>query len=307
MTNKPKNLIFIGSKELGLKAMKTIFNLAPSSLTRVISFDDSNDSRSSFPEFSRFCKDNNVNLTILKKPSDLSREIKKNKPEICIVIGWYWIIKSELLKNISLGFFGVHASLLPKYRGCSPTVWAIINGENQHGVTLFRFDNGIDTGDILAQNTFDIKENDYISDVLQKIESETIKIMHDSIPRILAGDYKVRRQDHRQASYCAQRRPEDGHIDWNKSCFEIYNFIRAQSRPYPGAFSNLENGKTLRIWRSEIFPADYYGVPGVISQVSHDHAVITCGKGALKLLEVQIDNSKSNCVMGNLKYGMRLT
>jgi len=306
-TNEPKNLIFIGSKKLGLEVMKAIFRVAPSNLTGVISFDDSDDTRSVFSDFKKFCRMKNVDLTILKKPSELSRVIEEKKPDLCIVVGWYWIIKRELLEKVPLGVYGVHASLLPRYRGCSPLVWAVINGENQHGVTLFRFDDGMDTGDIFAQKTFVVDVSDYISDVLLKVESETLEIIREFIPLMLAGDYRGKPQDHKRATYCAQRRPEDGHIDWNHSSYEIYNFIRAQSRPYPGAFTILVDGRTLRIWRAEVFPAEYYGVPGVVAQVTPDNAIVTCGDGALSLLEVQADDGEPISAKKILKYGMRLT
>src|SRR5207244_3974947 len=82
-------------------------------------------------------------------------------------------------------------------------------------------------------------------------------------------------------TYVSLRRPEDGRIDWNRSAVEVCNFIRAQTRPYPGAFTHLPPSKLLRIWRATVFPYPYYGVPGLVGQKANNGVVVSCGDGAV--------------------------
>jgi methionyl-tRNA formyltransferase len=114
-----------------------------------------------------------------------------------------------------------------------------------------------------------------------------------------------RKQDHELATYGSPRRPEDGRISWNQPASEIYNFIRAQTRPYPGAFTHLDEGRVLRIWQASIFPYPYYGVPGLVGQKHMDGFVVACGEGRITIQECQLEGGPLP-VNSALKWGMRL-
>jgi methionyl-tRNA formyltransferase len=146
---------------------------------------------------------------------------------------------------------GIHASLLPKYRGGAPLVWAIINGEKTTGVSLFYFDQGVDTGDVIAQKKIEISDTDDIRTVYEKATLAAVDVLRESLPLIREGQAPRIPQDHANATIFPQRKPEDGLIDWTRTPDEIRNFIRAQTRPYPGAFTVLE-GKKVTIWDADI-------------------------------------------------------
>jgi methionyl-tRNA formyltransferase len=209
-----------------------------------------------------------------------------------LVAGWYWIIKPALLRTVPAGFLGLHQSLLPKYRGSAPLVWAALRGEEQTGVSLFYFDEGIDTGDIVDQVSFTVAPQETITDVLTKAESAAVEL--------------VTRYAGPLATYGSPRRPEDGRICWNQSASEVHNFIRAQTRPYPGAFTHLAEEKVLRIWRASPFPYPYYGVPGLVGQKHMDGFVVACGEGAVTIQEWEFDGDASMPVNLGLKWGIRL-
>ena len=152
-------MIFIGSKQIGLEVLARIYELYPKQLKGVITFDDSNDIRTKLDSFKTLSKTIKKPLYILTKPSELVNVVEKVKPDLGIVVGWYWIIKPNILNKVRRGILGIHASQLPKYRGSAPLVWQIINGEKESGVTLFYFDKGMDSGDIVGQKRFKIKEN----------------------------------------------------------------------------------------------------------------------------------------------------
>lgn len=172
-------------------------------------------------------------------------------PSLIVVIGWYYMIPASLRDLAPLGCVGIHASLLPKYRGGAPLVWAMINGEKETGISLFYFDDGVDTGDIVVQTKIEIEPDDNISHLLKKVEASCISMMDEYIPMLLQGTAPRTQQLHEDATEYPQRKPEDGEIDWTWSGEQINNFIKAQTKPYPGAFTYI-NGRKLMIWDAEI-------------------------------------------------------
>lgn len=296
-----KKCLFIGSKELGFTIFKSLVEKYPSTILGCVTYDDRDDVRSKFNEFNEYCEEKDIHLEILDKPSKLKSIIENIKPDFCLVIGWYWIIGKETLKLCKSGFIGIHASLLPKYRGCSPLVWAMINGEKETGVSMFYFDEGIDSGEIIAQKSISILEQDYISDLLIKVENETKKIIDEEYPKIVNGTNEKMIQNNEDISYCAQRMPEHGRINWNSSSIDIYNFIRAQSKPYPGAYTVTNEGRIVKIFKSEIFKYMYYGLPGQIVSVQDNKVLVVCKNGAV-LLSIDKNDIDDN-LKDIFKYG----
>jgi methionyl-tRNA formyltransferase len=298
-----KRVIFIGSKQLGLTALETIRAIAPDSLHMAVTCDDRSDDRSVLDGFRSYCHDHRLILEVLKRPRCLTDIIAAERPDLCLVVGWYWLLDHHLLDLVPDGFIGVHASMLPRYRGGAPLVWTLINGDQVGGITLFHFDTGMDTGDIVAQREFSLDLNDTIADALRKAELSLKELLRESYPAVLNGTAPRLPQQHELASYCAQRRPEDGRINWNQSDREIHNFIRAQSKPYPGAFCPLDDGRILRIWRSRPFDYEYYGPPGKVVQKNSSGVIVTCGSGAVVLKEVQVDSNPPLAAAKVLKQG----
>jgi len=300
-----KKVLFLGSKQLGLISAKNLYFSAPNKLSGIITFDDSKDERSVLGDFKQFSYEKKIPIYILKKPSELLGLIEKEKPDLIIVVGWYWIINERLLDKVPDGIIGIHASLLPKYRGFAPLVWAIINGEKRTGISLFYFDRGIDSGDIVAQKEFDILENDTIKEVLEKTERSIADILKENYSKLLSGEAPRTKQNHKNATYCSQRKPEDGRINWNFSNKKIHDFIRAQAPPYPGAFSYIKD-KKITITKSRLFPYPYFGIPGFVSQVKSKSVIVCCATNAIEILEILIDGENKPILPSNyIKYGQQ--
>lgn len=183
--------------------------------------------------------------------SSYLQHLNRWQPDLLLVLGWYYIIPHEARESVPLGCAGIHASLLPKYRGGAPIPWAIINGEITTGVTLFYMGDGIDDGDIIAQKDFAIEDADNCVTAYEKATQSSIQILREYLPLIATGTAPRTPQDHSQATYFPLRKPEDGLIDWSWSAKRIHNFIRAQTRPYPGAFTYIQ-GKKVVIWDADI-------------------------------------------------------
>jgi len=178
-------------------------------------------------------------------------QIKRWHPDLMLVLGWYFMIPTKVRESVPLGCAGIHASLLPKYRGGAPITWAIINGETQTGITFFYMTEGVDNGAIIAQERFSIEDNDNCATVYEKATLASIKVLHEYLPQIATGTAPHISQDESQATYSPQRKPEDGLIDWSWNQKRIRDFIRAQTHPYPGAFTYIGE-KKVTIWDADI-------------------------------------------------------
>lgn len=175
------------------------------------------------------------------------------QPDLLVVVGWYYMIPASLRALAPMGCVGIHGSLLPKYRGGAPLVWALIEGETETGMSLFHFTDGVDDGDIVGQIRFPIAPRDTIADLLIKGEVAAEALVREYIPQMALGTAPRVPQHHADATVWPQRRPDDGRIDWSWDAARIDRFIRAQTHPYPGAFTEID-GKRVRIWAGDIEP-----------------------------------------------------
>ena len=175
-------------------------------------------------------------------------QIKSLDPEIILVAGWYFMIPEVILNLPKDGVWGIHSSLLPEYAGGAPLVWAKINGEKYTGVTLFRMIKGVDNGDIIGQEKFKIEIDDSIKHLLDKSFQASKKLL---IKYINKEKITYKKQNYEELKVFPQRSPNDGEIDWTKTDIEINNFIKAQTKPYPGAWTIIGNYKVI-IWDAKI-------------------------------------------------------
>jgi methionyl-tRNA formyltransferase len=195
----------------------------------------------------QFCEQNKLRVFVGNPRNGRAKEfIAKNECEILISINYLFLIEEDII-NLSKGLtFNIHGSLLPKYRGRTPHVWAIINGEEFTGITAHIIDEGCDSGDILEQIKISIEPNDTGDNILTKYESNYLPLIEKVIDSFNQGKLKPKKQDPKKATYYGKRIPDDGLINWNWQKERIYNWIRAQAHPYPGAFTFL-HGKKITI------------------------------------------------------------
>jgi len=216
------------------------------------------------------------------RESELNSWLLSLEFDFILVVGWYHIIpKSWTEKFVCLG---IHASLLPKYRGGAPLVWALLNGESESGVTLFRLDEGVDTGLVIAQEKFSINDEDTIADLLKRTTEATLKVCDKTLPGLdLQNELTYRSQAGTISSY-PQRSPLDGKIPNVMKSKDLRNFIRAQTRPYPGAYLE-KNSLKLYIWSCKPDATKFLELtPGEI-RFDGNSLFIQCQDGLLGLNE----------------------
>lgn len=169
--------------------------------------------------------------------------IQNYKIDTLVSINYLFLIEKDIYAYASKFAFNVHGSLLPKYRGRTPHVWAIINNEKETGVTAHKIDDDCDTGDIIAQVKIPICNTDTGNDVLLKFKEAYEEIVFDVLDRIEKENIQLTPQNHSFATCFGKRTPGDGKIDWNWQKERIYNWVRAQAYPYPGAFTRYQDQK----------------------------------------------------------------
>lgn len=214
--------------------------------------------------------------------------IKKMQPDFIFSFYYRHILSKEILSLAPKGAFNLHSSLLPKYRGCVPINWAILNGETKTGVTLHKMIVKVDSGDIIMQKKVSINTTDTSLILHYKICQAAEQLLNDILPLIKIDHYSARPQDESQATYFGPRRAEDGLIDWSKSATEVNNFVRALTHPYPGAFTYLGENKMI-IWRTRILEKSHDELSGII--ISTNPLQITCGRDLIEVLTGQYDES----------------
>ncbi len=170
-------------------------------------------------------------------------------PDLILSLYYRTMIPMPLLEVASLGAFNMHGSYLPRYRGRAPLNWAIINGEDHTGVTLHVMEKSADTGAIVDQEKIPIGATESVADILPRVPQAAVSVLARQLDALLKGTPPLTPQNHDLATYFGRRTPADGRIDWNQSGAAIFNLVRALTRPFPGAFTELP-GYTgeIRVW-----------------------------------------------------------
>jgi len=197
-------------------------------------------------EISNFCEQKSIDVFTRNPRGGRAAEfILGKKIDVLVSINYLFIIENDLIRLPEKIAFNIHGSLLPKYRGRTPHIWAIICNEKKTGITAHVIDEGCDTGDIIEQLAIPIKSTDTGADILAKYNRRYFSLVKSVLQKIEANDVRFRKQDHTKATCYGKRAPEDGKIDWNWHKERIRNWVRAQAHPYPGAFSYIENTRLI--------------------------------------------------------------
>lgn len=231
----------------------------------------------------------------LKFNIETVEELKKLKPDLVIVAAYGKIIPKSALEIPGFGCINVHVSLLPKYRGPSPIQNALLAGEKETGVTIMLMDQGVDTGDILAQEISPIKPNDNTEMLMGKLAELGAKLLLKTLPLWIEGKIEKMSQDHSKATNCQLIEREDGKIYWTDSAEDIYNRYRALT-PWPGIFTYWKNDseiirlKLIAIELQKTSPIEKRA-EGEIFEIGSDIGVQTA-QGVIILKELQKEGKK---------------
>jgi methionyl-tRNA formyltransferase len=231
----------------------------------------------------------------LKNPEFLEH-LKSLNADLQIVVA-FRMLPEVVWSMPPLGTINLHGSLLPQYRGAAPINWAVINGEKQTGVTTFKLQHQIDTGDILLQQSFAIGENDTAGDVHDTMKEIGAAVLVKTVAGLATGNLKETPQFEienlkSEIRHAPKIFTETCTIDFTKTVEEVYNLIRGLS-PFPGAFTKL-NGKMLKIYKAirldGLQPSDTYETDG------KTFLKFACANGYIDVKELQLEGKKKMTV-----------
>jgi methionyl-tRNA formyltransferase len=230
----------------------------------------------------------------IKKNEEFRTQLESLAPDVILVVAYGRIIPKWMLDLPRFGNLNLHASLLPKYRGAAPIQWAVANGEPETGVTTMRLDEGLDTGDILLQQTLTIAPDQTAQDVFPLLAEMGAALMVETLEGLASGTITPRMQDAAQATHAPILKRDDGRMDFNQPAMTLYNRWRG-FQPWPGAWTQL-NGKKFVAQR--LMPLDAGSLtggpdePGTL-RVEQGRMFVRCGADTwLELVEVQLEGKK---------------
>ena len=211
------------------------------------------------------------------------------KPDIIYCIGWSYLLGDNFLTLAPLGAIGFHPAKLPQNRGRHPIIWALVLGLSSTASTFFRMDLSADSGPIISQVDISISNSDNAASLYEKILHEMKRQIPDFTHQLNQKKAIFVEQDHNASNTWRKRSRTDGLIDWRMQAEDIYNLVRALSRPYPGAeFQN--SGSYTLVWESvvsdKIFSRNIE--PGYVLVVNKNSFTIKCGgESAITILGIE--------------------
>ena len=284
--------IFVSFDEIGWYCLKEILKLG-GNVTGVFTLDDDRRERMSGNQaFDDITREYNIPLYKIKNINDneVLEYVRRCEPDISFVIGWSQLVKNEFISIAKYTCVGMHPTLLPKHRGRAPIPWAIIYGLRKTGVTMFHIKEEADNGEIIGQVEIPIVFEDDAKSLYEKTLYGHIDLVKEYFPMLQEGNAPRIMQDESKASNWPKRTPKDGIVDWNMSARHLYDWVRALTDPYPGAYT-FYNERKLIIWKSKLInESDLNNNSGKIVDINKEGLIVSSGAGLIALRSVQFEN-----------------
>jgi methionyl-tRNA formyltransferase len=228
-----------------------------------------------------------------KRVSDESfcRIIQRKSPDLLVVIAFGQILTEQLLSIPSWGGLNIHASLLPQYRGAAPIQRAIMDDQNETGLTAMHMTRGLDSGPILAQERISIGEAENAGHLHDRLSNMAAPFLLKTVQGLSENRIHETPQDNRMATYAAKIDRNTGRILWDRSANQISALIRGLD-PWPGAFTTIK-GKTLKLFSSRVMTVEDAGtVPGRIKGHSKEGLFVETADGIIGVGALQLAGRK---------------
>ena len=245
----------------------------------------------------------------VNEPEFIDR-VKGHGADLNISMSLNQIVKEDIINVAPKGFVNCHAGALPFYRGRNILNWALINDEDEFGVTVHYIDVGIDTGDIILQKFVSITDNDDYRSLLDRSINCCAETLHEAVILICEDNVTVKKQQsvHSVGTYCGIRKKGDEYIDWDWPSRRIFNFVRAISFPGPYARTFFQNREIAIIIAKEILDAPVYiGTEGEVVNRTPLGCVVKTGDKTILIIEVGdiVDGEVTNIRKANFRMGTR--
>jgi len=290
------NIIFMGTPEFAVPSLEILLR-SHHNISGVVTVPDKPQGRGlklSESNVKRFALSRHLKLFQPEKLTDNNfiNEIKNLAPDLIVIVA-FRILPKEVFTIPKFGSFNLHASLLPKYRGAAPINWALINGDNETGVTTFFLKEKVDTGNVIIQNKCPVDKDDdagTLHDKLSKLGASTV-LSTVNLIEMTNGNVPVYEQDEVLFTTAPKITKEFCKINWDNRANTVYNFIRGLS-PYPAAYSFVD-GKMIKIFKTAKADNSTSGSfqPGKI-KVLNGKILVDCSDEMLEILSLQMEGKK---------------
>lgn len=237
-------------------------------------------------------------LDVAQPERSLTRELGPRlddvAPDVIVVAAFGKFLGRRVLGLPRHGCVNVHASLLPRWRGASPPVWAILAGDAETGVTVQRMVEAMDAGDVLASRKTLIGQEETAGELTGRLARLGAEALVEVLEGLESGRLAGVPQDHDRATLAPPLRKQDGLVDWAQPAHKVHDHVRAMN-PWPMAFT-VCGGGTLRILRSRVASHDAVeGPPGLVLRADRHELRVACGRGAIDVLEAQREGRCACC------------
>lgn len=228
-----------------------------------------------------------------------SDELSESNPDIGISMNYTGILPQSIIDIFPFGVLNSHGGDLPRYRGNACQAWAIINGEERIGLCIHKMIGGeLDSGDIITRDYMPINHSTKVTKVWEWMSCRIPLLMLEAVEKLEADpSYLLELQSKSPQDFlrCYPRKPEDGRITWSESARNVLRLVNASCKPYAGAFCGFED-RVMIIWDAELVLDDeiFCAVPGQVTNIGEGFIEVACGKGKLRLLEIEIDSVKKS-------------
>ncbi|MEA2018691.1 MAG: formyltransferase family protein [Campylobacterota bacterium] len=303
------SIAFIGGTQRAVKTLEMIFKDWSKNIKIdfAVFMEGYDDEKMYCEELVKLAKKNNIDFTVSDVITEkIIEKMNFYKPKVIIGGGvWRSMVSKDFFDIPELGYIGLHGTALPEYRGWAGINWQIINGQKEIKTRMFRVDEGIDSGNLVCRKngcileyTIDIDNEKHLDEIFDDYLDMHLKAYSDFFEALIDDDITFIAQDETKATYACNRSPEDGEINWDDSTKNIFNFIRAQSKPYQGAYT-FYDGKKITLWK--VKPRyDYFNYVGRISGkvVTRDKnlnsVVILTNDGGIEIFDVESESKETN-------------
>jgi len=292
--NKKVKIIFVGTAAFGLPAFKALAENENFEIVLVITQPDKPIGRKQIitsPPIKIAAEKKDITILQPEHILDIKEKISLLKPDLIIVAAYAQLIPEAILRLPKHGCLNLHASLLPKYRGAAIIQAAILNGDEQTGLSIVKMDKGLDSGPILSQMAVKILAEDTAGILYDKLSKASAEFLIHTIKKYLDGKIIAEPQNSDQASYIKVLTKSDGLINWSKPALTIEKFIRAMN-PWPMAWTWLD-GQQIKIISAQKQPIEINSYkPGKTFKYNNGLAV-QCGRDALIIKSLQLEGKKA--------------
>ncbi|MBI4291651.1 MAG: methionyl-tRNA formyltransferase [Betaproteobacteria bacterium] len=298
-------LIFAGTPEFAARALAALMG-SGHQVALVLTQPDRPSGRgmkTSASPVKRLAQESHVPVTqpATLKDTETQQLLRAVGADVMVVAAYGLILPPAVLDIPRLGAINIHASLLPRWRGAAPIPRALLAGDPETGISIIKLDAGLDTGPVLLRHAIAIEDEDDAGSLHDRLAELGAKLVVQVLDRLEEGRLEPTPQPAQGATYAPKLDKNEARIDWARPAVEIWRKIRAFN-PFPGALARL-GGEDIKIWRAQLAKAD--GSPGEILEVGDRGILVACGRGSVRILELQRAGAR-RLAAGEFLRGQRL-